>query len=73
MVIVQSQVAPHCWGTVSQLEKLQNKVIDTVQYILGLMDQEIARMPREVGTCIVYYITHVCYLVAMPFKQAIGV
>ena len=32
-------------------------------------EEEIARLPREVGTCTVCYIPHVGYLVAMPIKK----
>ena len=35
-------------------------------------EEEIARLPREVGTCTVCYIPHVGYLVAMPFKQVVA-
>ena len=34
-------------------------------------EEEIARLPREVGTCTVCYIPHVGYLMAMPFKQTV--
>ena len=35
-------------------------------------DEEITRLPREVGGCNVCYIPHVGYLVAIPFKQAVA-
>jgi len=106
------EVAPHCRGKVAQLEELKKEATETVQHLLGLIDQvvdfpastesgsfcvkpcvddelddckrrqhglpdllnvvaeeEISRLPREVGTCTVCYIPHVGYLVAMPIKK----
>ena len=38
-VISHSQVAPHCRGKVAQLEELRNEALDTVQHLLGLIEQ----------------------------------
>ena len=34
-----SRVEPHCRGKVAQLEELKNDALDTVQHLLGLIDQ----------------------------------
>ena len=32
-------MTPHCRGKVAQLEKLKSEALDTVQHLLGLIDQ----------------------------------
>jgi len=108
------EVAPFCRGKVLQLDELRHEASETVQQLLGLIEQvvdfpaslekgsfcakacvsveldelrrrlnglpdllqvvaeeEKERLPKEVGACVVSYIPHVGYLVAMPIKRAL--
>ena len=46
-VMFNSQVTPHCRGKVAQLEKLKSEALDTVQHLLGLIDQVLQNILRH--------------------------
>ena len=58
-----------CVDELDDLKRRQNGLPDLLNVVT---EEEIARLPREVGTCTVCYIPHVGYLVAMPFKQVVA-
>ena len=62
-------VKPCVDDKLDDLKRRQNGLPDLLNVVT---EEEIARLPREVGTCTVCYIPHVGYLVAMPFKQAVA-
>ena len=62
-------VKPCVNDKLDDLKRRQNGLPDLLNVVT---EEEIPRLPREVGTCNVCYIPHVGYLVAMPFKQAVA-
>ena len=55
-------------GELDELRRKLNGLPDLLQVVA---EEEKERLPKEVGACVVSYIPHVGYLVAMPIKRAL--
>ena len=55
-----------------ELDEYKRKQHGLPDLLNVVAEEEIERLPREVGTCTVCYIPHVGFLVAMPFKKALA-
>ena len=54
-----------------ELDELRRKLNGLPDLLQVVAEEEKERLPKEVGACVVSYIPHVGYLVAMPIKRAL--
>ena len=54
-----------------ELDELRRKLNGLPDLLQIVAEEEKERLPKEVGACVVSYIPHVGYLVAMPIKRAL--
>ena len=54
-----------------ELDELRRRLHGLPDLLQVVAEEEKERLPKEVGACVVSYIPHVGYLVAMPIKRAL--
>ena len=54
-----------------ELDELRRRLNGLPDLLQVVAEEEKERLPKEVGACVVSYIPHVGYLVAMPIKRAL--